>query len=184
MSDINISILGNHERGMPYDIKKTEDKILITPKKFSYLDIVFSMVFFVGLGSGAAWYIYNRNHNILASFILFILSVIISIAFIIISIKIYNKEIGNVPYFIYRFNDDVIELPRYKIKDKRKNIKLDIVEGFWGEITQTKAIEFQAELKGKRYLILRFPSALMLSTKKVWRLLEENNIEINHNKVG
>ena len=87
-------------------------------------------------------------------------------------------------YFIYKISDDIIVLPRYNIKEKRRSFRLEIVEGYYGGRTQTKAIELQAELNGKRYLILRFPSALMFTTQKIVKVLKENNIEINHNKVG
>jgi hypothetical protein len=184
MNNPTINLIGKHEKGTPYKIKETEHEILIKPKKLTFFDILFSLVFFGGIGAGIGLYLYEISNNVLVSSILFFFGVIISIIFVFISRMKYNREVEKGNYFIYKIKEDITLLPRYNIKENRKNIKLEIVEGYYGGRTQTKAIELQAELDGDRYLILRFPSALMFTTKKMVKLFKENNIEINHNKVG
>ena len=184
MNNPAINLIGKHQNGTPYRIKETENEILIEPKNLTFFDILIMLIFFGGIGAGAGLYIYKISDNILVASILFLFGVVISIIFILISKMKYNREVERGNYFIYKIKEDITLLPRYNIKENRENIKLEIVEGYYGGRTQTKAIELQAELNGDRYLVLRFPPALMFTTKKMVKLFKENNIEINHNKVG
>ena len=179
-------ILGGYENGSRYTIIENDDELKVVPSKYSFIDVIFTFLFFMTPSIIASYFIYQKNGSLITSLGVLLFMLFVTVILILILFSKSKKEEKKGPFMIFNKSKRTISLPRKYVEKNLNEILIEVVYGWYTQgQTSTKFIELHLIEKSNnnRFFILRPPSAFLWSVNKIKKVFERNNIEVIYNKL-